>query len=113
MKNVFEQSWLSLPGEKILAIVLKHQFTVSDDRVKESWSQICADLISVGVPDLLRLLRCRHENREEEEITRQLWTVLAKNDSAINDEQSSEALVDLLLMPFGWAANSFCSIQKF
>lgn len=103
MRNVFQKSWLSLPGEKILAMLLKHQFTLSDDRVKESWSQVCADLISVGVPDLLRLLHLRVENREEEEITRQLWVVLAKNDSTVTDKENTEALFDLLLMPFRWA----------
>lgn len=103
MKNVFAESFLSSPGESILASLLKRSFNLVDDHVKDLWSQLCGDLISVGVPTLLRAVHRRDsESQEEHEVTHQLWTVLAKNGLLENEVQSWETLVDFLAMPIGY-----------
>ncbi|CAA7269069.1 unnamed protein product [Cyclocybe aegerita] len=100
LKNVFAPSWLSSPAEIILASLLKKQFTLSDDQVRTSWSQLCADLISVGMPSLLHVLHVRSESQEGAEVTRQLWTILARDRLAADGDDWLELLY-LLPMPFG------------
>lgn len=102
MKNVFAEPFLSSPGESILAALLKRSFTLVDDRVKDLWSQLCGDLISAGVPSLLRAVHLRpSESQEEQEMMQQLWIVLAKNGPLLIDAEDWETLLNLLVMPLG------------
>ncbi|KAG6916033.1 hypothetical protein DXG01_008756 [Tephrocybe rancida] len=95
MRNVFAASWL--PAEKILACVLKVKFSLGDGEVKAAWSELCVDLISVGVPTLLHVISTGSEG---EEITRHLWTVLAKTWQAPEETVHWEELISFLVIPF-------------
>ena len=99
MKNVFTSASLSSPAEVILASLLKKQFLLSDDKVKELWSQLCADLISIGIPSLLHVLHRRSESQEGPEVTRQLWVLLAKNGPLASREEDWIHLLHFLAMP--------------
>jgi len=101
MKNVFESSWLCSPAEIILATLLKKQFSLSDVQVKDLWSQLCADLIAVGIPTVLHVLHVRSESQEGLEVTRQLWFILANNGPLANVEEDWMNLLCFLVMPFG------------
>ncbi|KAF8968954.1 hypothetical protein BDZ97DRAFT_1915653 [Flammula alnicola] len=101
LKNVFTTTWLSSPAESILAKFLKHQFTLTDDQVKELWSQLCADLISVGIPSMLHVLHVRSESQQEVEVTRHLWIVLSQNSPLTGADEDWIDLVHFLVMPFG------------
>ena len=119
MKNVFTQAWLPSPAERILASLLKKRFDLSNETVKNYWSQLCAELISVGVPTLLHVLHTKtlSQSEEEMEVTRGLWAVLAKNaggKSHTTEDGSGDApeehwmnLVQLLVMPFGLVDHSY------
>ncbi|KAG6889883.1 hypothetical protein C0995_013858 [Termitomyces sp. Mi166 len=99
MKSVFAASWL--PAEKILASVLKVNFLLDDERVKAAWSDLCADLISVGIPTLLHVLSTGSEGQK---VTRQLWTVLARTWQVSDEKAHWEELVSFLVIPFkSWA----------
>ncbi|KAF8904104.1 hypothetical protein CPB84DRAFT_1773418 [Gymnopilus junonius] len=100
MKNVFTPTWLSHPAEKMLASLLRTQFILADGKVKELWSQLCSDLISVGIPTLLHILHMRSAKQEGKEITRQLWLLLALNGPLTNDQENWEDLLQFLIMPF-------------
>lgn len=100
MKNVFKFSWLCSPAEIILATLLKKRFSFSDGQVKDLWSQLCADLIAVGIPTVLHVLYVRSENQEDIEVTRQLWLILA-NDGLATGEEDWMSLLYFLAMPFG------------
>jgi len=113
VKNVFTKSWLSSPAERILASLLKKQFDLSDENVKNLWSRICAELVSVGVPTLLHVLHTRtlSPSQEGKEVTRHLWSVLAEHDERLGrDSQGDDnvpegdwmELVHLLAMPIGF-----------
>ena len=100
-KSVLYDTWLPSNAEIILAAVLKHNFTLHDDTVRKEWSDLCADLISVGVPTLLHVLYFQSERREQVEALRHLWTVLAKMWQVIDHEITWDDLVTLLVIPFG------------
>lgn len=100
-KSVLYDTWLPSNAEIILAAVLRRNFTLHDDKVLKEWSDLCADLISVGVPTLLHVLYFQSERRERVEVLRQLWTVLAKMWQVIDHEITWDDLVTLLVIPFG------------
>ncbi|KDR82379.1 hypothetical protein GALMADRAFT_237661 [Galerina marginata CBS 339.88] len=107
MRNVFTTTWLSSPAEMILASLLQKQFTLSDEHVRELWSQLCGDLISVGIPTLLHVLHRRSESQEEAEVTRQLWLVLAEHGPLVKVDENWGDLLQFLVMPFGvWEISS-------
>ena len=100
MKNVFKSSWLCSPAEIILATLLSKQFSFSDGQIKDLWSQLCTDLIAVGIPTVLHVLHVRSESQEDIEVTRQLWLILA-NDGLTTSEVDWMSLLHFLVMPFG------------
>jgi flagellar biosynthesis regulator FlaF len=99
MKNVFSGSWLSPPAEIILSAVLKVNFTLADEDVQLAWSQLCADLISVGVPTLLHIVSIRSGRTEGLQVTRQLWTVLAKALQSPDDYVHWDDVLCSLVIP--------------
>jgi hypothetical protein len=109
MKNVFTRAWLPSPAERILASLLKKRFDLSNETVKLYWSQLCAELISVGIPTLLHVLHTKSQSQEEMEVTIRLWAVLAQKAGGLGvstDDNYTPAdywmdLVQLLVMPFG------------
>lgn len=104
MKNIFEKSWLASPAEIILAAILEQIFGFENNSVKALWNQLCADLISVGIPTVMHILFVRSESQKEEkesQVTKQLWLLMVKQQLA-SDECSWEELVLLLVVPLGW-----------
>jgi hypothetical protein len=47
-KNVLYDTWLPSNAEIILAAVLKRNFALGDGDVRSAWSDLCAELVSVG-----------------------------------------------------------------
>ncbi|RDB15276.1 hypothetical protein Hypma_004793 [Hypsizygus marmoreus] len=100
MKNIFSSTWLPPPAEIILAASLKLHFSLLDENLTTAWSQLCADLISVGIPTILHLVSTRSESKEGQEVTRQLWIVLARSWQRPDDDVHWEDLVSFLMIPF-------------
>ncbi|KAG6844468.1 hypothetical protein H0H87_006692 [Tephrocybe sp. NHM501043] len=95
MKNVFATSWL--PAERILASVLRINFSLQIEEVKEAWSELCADLISVGVPTLLHVISTGSEGQE---VSRHLWCVLARTWQVADEKAHWESFISFLVIPF-------------
>jgi len=100
MTNVFSSSWLAPPAEIILAAVLQRNFTLIDEDVKVAWSQLCAELISVGIPTLLHIVNVRSGYTEGLQVTRQLWMVLAKAVQDPDDYVDWDDVICFLVIPF-------------
>jgi hypothetical protein len=100
-KNVLYDTWLPSNAEIILAAVLKRNFTLDDGEVRQAWSDLCAELVSVGVPTLMHVVYFQSEKREQVEVLRQLWTVLARTWQVIDHGTTWDDLVTLLVIPFG------------
>ena len=99
MKNVFLSNWLSPPAEIILSAVLKHNFNLADEDVKLAWSQLCAEIISVGIPTLLHVVNIRSGYTEGLQVTRQLWTILARSFQDPDDYVHWDDVICLLAVP--------------
>lgn len=112
-KIVLYDTWLPSNAEIILAAVLRCNFVLHDDDVREAWSDLCADLISVGVPTLLHVVYFQSERRERVEVLRQLWMVLVKTWQVIDHETTWDDLVTLLVVPFGSVAAHFLELEMF
>lgn len=113
MRNVFGKTWLPSPAERILASVLSKRFDLSDETVKSYWGQLCAELISFGIPTLLHVLHTKtmSPSQEETELSKHLWVVLAENASMFGPSEDTDVpkddwmyLVQLLVLPFGSVA---------
>lgn len=102
VKDVFTPCWLSGPAEIVVAAVLKRKFTLTDDGVKLAWSSLCADLISAGIPSLPHVLSVQSGRREEKEVKRRLWTMLAKSYLASESQIPWEDLTSSLIIPLGY-----------
>ncbi|GLB45466.1 hypothetical protein LshimejAT787_2300260 [Lyophyllum shimeji] len=98
MRNVYSTSWL--PAESILAGALRVKFSLDEESVRGAWSQLCADLISVGIPTLLHVIFTRSERKEEREVTRALWVVLARTWQDADDRVHWDELASFLVIPF-------------
>jgi hypothetical protein len=105
LKNIFSSLWLESPAEIILAAVLMRQFSFQDEQVKIGWSELCADLISVGIPSLLHIIHSRSEFKQGLEVTRQLWTVLAKAWHDPDEGVPWGNLVAFLAIPYRWGSS--------
>lgn len=97
-------------------------FDLGDESVKRAWSELCADLVGVGIPSLWHVLsapvsgsgersgprtsglvgeaKSREEEagKKEEEVKSLLWMVLARTYQ--NGEGNWEDLVSFLAIPF-------------
>lgn len=105
LKNIFSSSWLHSPAEIILAAVLMRQFSFGDDNVKTAWSELCADLISAGIPSVLHVVSSRSELGQGLEVTRQLWTVLAKAWQNPNEGVPWGNVPAFLAIPYRWGSS--------
>ncbi|KAF8628189.1 hypothetical protein AX15_004051 [Amanita polypyramis BW_CC] len=99
-KSVLYDTWLPSNAEIILAAILKRNFILSDDGVRKAWSELCADLIAVGVPTLLHVVYFQSERKEQVEVLKQLWAVLVRTWHTIDHDIAWDDLVTLLVVPF-------------
>ncbi|KAF9465829.1 hypothetical protein BDZ94DRAFT_1253286 [Collybia nuda] len=102
VKNIFSSSWLHSPAEIILATVLMRQFSFQDNNVKSAWSELCADLISAGIPSILHVVSSRSDLGQGLEMTRQLWTVLAKAWQTSDEGLPWGNVAAFLAIPYRW-----------
>lgn len=105
LKNIFSSSWLHSPAEIILAAVLMRHFSFEDDNVKIAWSELCADLISAGIPSVLHVVSSRSELGQGLEVTRQLWAVLAKAWQNPNEGVPWGNVAAFLAIPYRWGSS--------
>ncbi|KAL0961384.1 hypothetical protein HGRIS_006337 [Hohenbuehelia grisea] len=98
-KNVFASSWLGGPAEDILGAIMQAKFDLASRQVKESWSTLCAKLISTGLPTIPKILVEMSESQAEVELQRRLWSILAKAWQTPDSVVKWEDLVCFLVIP--------------
>ena len=101
MKNVFATSWLPAPAETILIAVLKRNFLLSRETVKAAWSQLCADLMSTGIPGLLDIISIQNEHQGQLIVQRKLWGLCAKTWQGSEDSLTWKEVTSFLNIPLG------------
>ncbi|KAJ7442618.1 hypothetical protein FB451DRAFT_1297037 [Mycena latifolia] len=77
--NVFQPGWLSAAAEKVLGAVLKQSYNLADEHLREMWAELCSQLISLGLPSAVGVVREQSEGQMASEVQRQLWGLSVKS----------------------------------
>ncbi|KAJ6621851.1 hypothetical protein B0H10DRAFT_1945109 [Mycena sp. CBHHK59/15] len=106
MTNVFQPGWLASPAEILLAAVLEQTYDLAEEQVRDSWAQLCSELISVGLPSVVATIKVQTENRMSSEVQRQLWGFAIKSIQGSDFPYPWNDLAYLLSIPFrSWMMN--------
>lgn len=98
--QTYGAQYLASLAESILSAVLRQKYALDEDEnVKAKWGSLCADLISVGIPNLLHSVFVGSESQERLEVQRQLWVTMASNDKLKANESGLEELLSFLAVP--------------
>lgn len=97
-RNVFASSTLAGTAQTLLYEVLKHDYMLGQYEVRDAWASLCAELVLVGLPQLIKELWTEQEQGQEKEIKRELWRVVSKR--WIDSASSWNGAIELLKAPF-------------
>ncbi|KAJ7288150.1 hypothetical protein C8J57DRAFT_1279246 [Mycena rebaudengoi] len=100
MANVFQHTWLSSPAEFLLAAVLKQTYCLADDKVRDAWAHLCSELITIGLPGLVTIVKDQSEAQMPSEMRRQLWMLTVRSIQKSDDPAAWRDLVYLVSVPF-------------
>ncbi|KAI0917111.1 hypothetical protein AcW1_007609 [Taiwanofungus camphoratus] len=100
MENIFTVSWLMPVAKSILIAVLKEEYDLHHEDVKQAWSGLCATLISASTSEFLAGLVVRNSYQSEMYLRRYLWSVLAETWKSIEPIPAWQDTVTLLVLPF-------------
>ncbi|KAJ6475046.1 hypothetical protein C8R47DRAFT_1143368 [Mycena vitilis] len=79
MANVFQRTWLSWPAETVLGAVLKQGYNLAEEQIRTVWAELCSELLSLGLPSAVGVVRDRGEAQMPSELQRQLWMLAVKS----------------------------------
>jgi hypothetical protein len=101
MKNVFASLCISTAAKIILTDLLKHDFCLSDESVRDQWSKLCADLMVTAMPSCIHEFSVLTSSQVTEKIGRELWSLVAQ--SLLSQPETFHWLdnVKLLVVPLG------------
>ncbi|KAJ7677482.1 hypothetical protein B0H17DRAFT_1182547 [Mycena rosella] len=77
--NVFQPGWLAAAAETVLGAVLKQRYDLADEQIRDMWAELCAQLIALGIPSAVRVVREQSEGEMPAEVQRQLWVLAVKS----------------------------------
>ncbi|KAJ6508524.1 hypothetical protein C8R45DRAFT_1089693 [Mycena sanguinolenta] len=101
MTNVFQRDWLSLAAERVLGAVLKQRYDLADERIRDAWAELCSDLLSLGLPSAVGVVRDQGDGQMPAELQRQLWTLAVKSVQKADTPAPWMDLAYLVAIPFG------------
>ncbi|KAF7365033.1 GLOBIN domain-containing protein [Mycena venus] len=102
MTNVFQRDWLAWPAETVLGAVLKHGYDLADEQIRDTWAELCAELLSLGLPCAVGVVREQgDEARMPSELQRQLWALAVKSMQKSDVAAPWRDVAYLLSIPFG------------
>jgi hypothetical protein len=99
-RNVFAMPILAGAAELLLCEVLKHEYHLEQNEVRDAWAMLCADLVLAGLPPLVRELwdEKLQGNDLECTIKRGLWRVVSRQ--WVDQAGSWDGAIELLRAPF-------------
>ncbi|TFY80916.1 hypothetical protein EWM64_g3095 [Hericium alpestre] len=100
MADVLSKPALQAAAASILLTVLRHSFNLTAGPVKAAWSGLCAELVAVGYPGILKTLAAKKSQGGEAELSKQMWLLIASAWYEANEKASREDLLLFLVMPF-------------
>jgi hypothetical protein len=78
MKSVFASLCISIAAKIILTDLLKHDFHLNDESVRDRWSKLCADLTVITMPSCVHEFRAL-TSQATEKIAQELWSLVAQS----------------------------------
>ncbi|KZT73902.1 hypothetical protein DAEQUDRAFT_808069 [Daedalea quercina L-15889] len=100
-RNVFNASWLATAAEAILRAVLHRTYDLTIRASADTWAELCGTLVLAGSPNLLPRMAVGSEARQESEIKRHLWSVLAKSWTSSDVKPDWQVTISLVTLPIG------------
>ncbi|KAH9841456.1 uncharacterized protein C8Q71DRAFT_700943 [Rhodofomes roseus] len=100
-RNVFNASWLASAAEPILRAVLQRTYDLTKKEIADAWAELSGALVLSGSHDLLHRLAVHDEARQEMELKRHLWSVLAKSWCFSEAKPDWKVTVSLVTLPIG------------
>ncbi|KAJ7784377.1 hypothetical protein B0H16DRAFT_1876842 [Mycena metata] len=101
MTNVFQRDWLSSLAETVLGAVLKQGYNLADEQIRGSWAELCSELISLGLPSAVGIVRDQGEAQMPAELQRQLWLLAVKSIGKSDAPAPWMDVAYLISIPFG------------
>lgn len=99
-KQSYGTQYLVSLAEAILFAVLEQKYDLDGEGIKQAWSLLFVDLVSIGTPNFLPSVLARTESQEGVEVQRQLWVMMAKNDLIKAKGSDWEEILLFLVIPF-------------
>ena len=101
-RNVFNMSWLATASESILREVLQQTYDLTDKDVADAWAELTSALVLAGPQDILHRLAVGDEAKQETELKRHLWSVLARCWTSAETKPDWRTSVSLVTLPIGY-----------
>ncbi|KAJ7016203.1 hypothetical protein C8F04DRAFT_1164189 [Mycena alexandri] len=101
MTNVFQRDWLSSLAETVLVAVLKQGYNLADEQIRGAWAELCSELISLGLPSAVGIVREQGEAQMPAELQKQLWLLAVKSIGKSDAPAPWMDVAYLISIPFG------------
>jgi len=101
MKNVFASVCISTAAQVILTDLLKYDFRLTDESVRDRWSKLCADLMVTVMPSCVHEFRALTSSQATENIARELWSLVAQSLLSQSTMHRWLDIVKLIAVPLG------------
>ncbi|KAF4593329.1 hypothetical protein EYR38_009043 [Pleurotus pulmonarius] len=98
IKNVYAITYVKRIAESVLCELLRHSFDLASPEIQQAWSDLCHDLLSVGIDRVLEIIGMMVN---EVEMKRSLWIMIVRIWRDVNVDASWQNIVQALSMPFG------------
>lgn len=98
-------------AEVLLTTVLGRRVDLNNEPLQSAWKGICVDLLNYSSPDAVRAIFEASSDKQDVELRKQLWIILAKGYSAKADNKYDvEELASILINPLESVYTKLCSI---
>ncbi|KDQ27025.1 hypothetical protein PLEOSDRAFT_159058 [Pleurotus ostreatus PC15] len=98
IKNVYAITYAKRIAEAVLCELLRHSFDLTSPEILQAWSDLCHDLLSLGVDRVLEIIGMMVN---EVEMKRSLWIMIVRIWQNADADASWQNIVQALAMPFG------------
>ncbi|KAF9499380.1 hypothetical protein BDN71DRAFT_1442012 [Pleurotus eryngii] len=98
IKNVYAITYVKQVAESVLCELLRHSFDLTSPEIRQAWSDLCHDLLSLGIDRVLEIIGMMVN---EVEMKRSLWNMVVQIWQNADADASWQNIVQALSMPFG------------
>ncbi|KAJ7176026.1 hypothetical protein C8R46DRAFT_1347487 [Mycena filopes] len=101
MTNVFQREWLSSPAEAIFGAVLRQGYNLAEQKIRDAWVELCSEVLSLGLPNAVDVVREEGEGQRPAELQNQLWMLAVKSIGKLDAPAPWMDVAYLISIPLG------------